>query len=154
SPTASGVGAMRMPPAVRREAFHATPRKSPLLETPLSSRARLHIMIDAPHPTRRYYPHGTPTAAPHRPVADGPRPPGDRVAVRCRLVSTAHRRPPRLPPSHRPQGPAPVRPAGDRRLLPTPPGSAPRPATPAAPDRPAGRPARPGPDLDVRPTGR
>src|SRR5262249_48274808 len=59
----------------------------------LSIRTRIRIMIHALHTTRRRYPHPTAGAAAHRPVAGGPRPPGDGLALRRRLVGPAHRRP-------------------------------------------------------------
>src|SRR6516162_5432354 len=114
----------------------------------------MRIMIHAPHPTRRRHPRRTSSAAPHRPAALVPRPPGDGPAVRRRLVRPTHRRPPALPPPHRTQGPAPLPPTGRRGLRQAAARPAARPGPPRPPHRPAGRPAPPGTHLDLRPTGR
>jgi transposase/tRNA A-37 threonylcarbamoyl transferase component Bud32 len=119
----------------------------------LSTWPGLRIMLYAPHTTQRRHPQRASVAAPDRPAAPGPRLAGDRLALRRRLVAAPHRRTPRLPPPHRPQGPAPVRPPRQPGLLPAQARPRPRPGPPRPRHRPAAPTARPGTHLDLRPTG-
>jgi serine/threonine protein kinase len=104
----------------------------------LSTWTGMRTMLHDPHPTRRRYPFRTPGAAANGLAADGPRPPGDGPALRRRLVTAAHRRPPASLPADRPQGLA--------RLPP------PRAAgLPTRPPRPGPRRGAPRPDLRAAP---
>src|SRR5262245_40396230 len=100
------------------------------LDPALSTWPRMRIMLDDPHSTRRRYAGRTPIATTNGPPSPEPRPPGDDLSLRGRLVAAAHRCPPRLRRPDRPQDPARLRAAGAGRPLPGSAWSRPRPGPP------------------------
>src|SRR5262249_30308110 len=101
-----------MAPEQFRDARHADARCDVYR---LSTWTWMRIMKHDPHPTRRYDSCRSPGVAPGSAAGQGARPPGDRPALRRRLVAAAHRPAPGLPPAHqprRPQGLPRPRPAG------------------------------------------
>src|SRR5262245_8396129 len=114
----------------------------------------MRIMLHDPHPTRRRHARRTASFASYRPVRYRPRPPGDDLALRRRLVAATHGPPSRLPPAHRPRRPQGLSRTWPRRPAAPTPRAAAKPATPPIRHRPAHRLPRPRTHLDQPAAGR